>query len=233
LITATPPLEYHAATAAKFIQTRLAPEKIFVLRSGYSEEAEYIVPFKNTIDTLSKGRTTLVQATIVRGNLKALLTQFSTSSPNIILMPSTNQAFLTVTLRTLDSVAKKYPVILFGHPNWEKYSFLKTELLMRLRTHITLADKIDYKAAATVNLMRAYRKAYKASAGEYAIKGFDEGMYFGRLLGANQGETKGITNTDFTGLHNDFHFIKKPGLGYINTHVNVMDYRYYELRKVE
>lgn len=233
LITATPPLEYHAAAAAKYVQTRLAPKKIFVLKSGYTEETEYITPFKTTIDTLSKGRTTLVQTTIVRGNLKALLPQLSPTATNVILMPSTNQAFLTITMRSLDSVAKRYPVVLIGHPSWEKFNFLKADLLQRLKTHITLADNINYKQAATTNFMRAYRKAYRTEAGEYAIKGFDEGMYFGRILGVNKGETKNLNYQDFKGMHNDFHFIKKPGLGYINTQVDVMEYYNYQLRKVE
>jgi len=233
LVTVTPPLEYHAWTAAKYVQTRLSAKKVFILRSGFSEENDYITPFKNTIDSLGKGRTQVIQTTVVRGNLNALLPQFSTTAPNIIVMPSTNQAFLTVTMRTLDSVGKKYPVILIGHPNWEKFSFLHTDILQRLKTHITLADKVDYKQAATVNFMRAYRKAYRSEAGEYAIKGFDEGLYFGRILGANKGDTKNLTDTGFNGIHNDFRFIKKPGVGYINTHVNVMDYRFYELRKVE
>lgn len=233
LVTVTPPLAYHAAAAAKYIQTRLVPKKIFVLRSGYSEENEYINPFKTTIDTLSKGRTQLVQTTVVRGDLKEILPQLVPNMPNVILLPSTNQAFLAVTMRTLDSVAKKYPVIVFGHPSWEKLSFLRTDLLMRLRAHITLADKIDYKAKLTADVMRAYRKAYNAEAGEYAIKGFDEGMYFGRMLGANNGETKNLTTTKFEGLHNSFNFIKKPGQGYINTHVSIMEYRQYQLRKVE
>ncbi len=233
LITATPPLEYHAWTAAKYVQNRIAPKKVFILRSGYSEENDYIIPFKNTIDSLSKGRVPVVQTTVVRGNLQAIIPQFLPGGPNVIVMPSTNQAFLTVTMRTLDSLAKKYPIVLIGHPNWEKFSFLKADLLQRLKTHITLADKIDYKQTATANFMRTYRKVYHNEAGEYAVKGFDEGMYFGKILGQNKGEIKNLTTTGFEGLHNDFRFINKPGLGYINTHVSVMDYRNYQLRKVE
>jgi hypothetical protein len=148
-------------------------------------------------------------------------------------MPSTNQAFLTVTMRTLDSLSKKYPVILFGHPNWEKFSFLRSDVLQRLHTHITSADVVDYKAATTINFQRAYRKNYRIDPSEYALKGFDQGMYFGKLLGANNGDVKNLTANDFNGIDNDFHFIKKPEVGYINTHVNIMDYRNYELRKVE
>ncbi|MGF7082463.1 ABC transporter substrate-binding protein [Mucilaginibacter sp. UYCu711] len=233
LVTVIPPLEYHAWAAAKYITQRLNTRKVFVLKSGYSEENDYIIPFKNTIDSLSKGRTQVVQTTIVRGRLNLLESQFTTDSPNIIVIPSTNQAFLAVTMRTLDSLSKTYPVILFGHPNWEKFSFLRSDLLQRLRTHITSADVVDYKDAATINFQRAYRKNYRIDPSEYALKGFDQGMYFGKLLGANNGDVKNLTANDFNGIDNDFHFIKKPGVGYINTHVNIMDYRNYELRKIE
>jgi hypothetical protein len=233
LVTVIPPLEYHAWAAAKYINQRLNTRKVFVLKSGYSEENDYIIPFKNTIDSLSKGHTQVIQTTIVRGRLNLLEGQFTTDSPNIILMPSTNQAFLTVTMRTLDSLSKKYPVILFGHPNWEKFSFLRSDVLQRLHTHITSADVVDYKAATTINFQRAYRKNYRIDPSEYALKGFDQGMYFGKLLGANNGDVKNLTANDFNGIDNDFHFIKKPEVGYINTHVNIMDYRNYELRKIE
>nr|WP_255670502.1 ABC transporter substrate-binding protein [Mucilaginibacter sp. UR6-11] len=233
LVTVTPPLEYHARAAAKYIQARLVPQKIFVLKSGYSEDNDYIIPFKNAIDSLSGRKIQIIQTTVVRGRLNTMALQFSLTGPNIVVMPSTNQAFLTITMRSLDSLAKHYPIILFGHPSWEKFTFLHSEILQRLKTHITSADQVDYKSAATVEFMRNYRKVYHQEAGEYAIKGFDEGLYFGRLLGANNGEIKNLTSADFTGIHNNFHFIKKPGIGYINTHVNIMDYRYYELRKVE
>jgi hypothetical protein len=233
LVTVIPPLAYHAWATAKYIQERLNTNKIFVLKSGYSEDNDYIIPFKNTVDSLSKGRTQVIQTTIVRGRLNLLEPQLSINSPNIILMPSTNQAFLTVTMRTLDSLAKKYPIILFGHPSWEKFSFLRSEVLQRLRTHITSADVVDHKAAATISFQRTYHKAYHIDASEYALIGFDQGLYFGRLLGADNGNLKDLAASDFKGLNNDFHFIKKPGVGYINTHVNIMDYRYYELRKVE
>ena len=79
-------------------------------------------------------------------------------------MPATNQHFLTVTLRALDTLNNSYPVTVFGHPNWINFSFLKADLLQRLETHITSADHIDYKAANIMAFIRNYRKAYHAEA---------------------------------------------------------------------
>jgi hypothetical protein len=81
--------------------------------------------------------------------------------------------------------------------------------------------------------LRSYRKAYHAEPTEYAIKGFDEGLYFGELLARDNSSLKKPEQNDYTGIHNSFHFVKKQGLGWINTHVDVLRYENFELKQVE
>lgn len=233
LITAIPPLEYHAWAAADYVVNDIKAKKVFILRSGYSVDNEYINPFKKGVDSLSKKQVKTIAHTVVRGNLKAIEPQFSLTEQNVFVVPSTNQSFLMVTLRTLDSLSKKYPITVFGHPNWEEVSFLKAELLQSLKTHITSSNNIDYKAEATLEFTRNYRKIFKAEPSEYSIKGFDEGMYFGNLLGKDNDGLKNLGQNGYTGLHNSFRFVKKPGLGWINTHVNVLKYSNFALKKVK
>ena len=146
-------------------------------------------------------------------------------------MPATNQHFLTVTLRSLDTLAQSYPVMLFGHPSWINFAFLKADLLQRLDTHITSTDKINYKAANTVTFIRSYRKTYHAEPTPFAIKGFDEGMYLGQLAATDS--LNNMDNARYTGIHNSFHLKKKPGSGWVNTHVNILKYVNFELKQVE
>ena len=233
LVTAIPPLEYHAWAAADYVTNDIKAKKVFILKSGYTVDNEYITPFKKGIDSLSKKRVKTIAYTVVRGNLSPLIPQLSLTEQNVFVVPSTNQAFLMVTLRTLDSLSKKYPVTVFAHPSWAGLSFLKTELLQNLKTHITSADNIDYKADATLEFTSNYRKTFKAEASEYSIKGFDEGMYFGNLLGKDNDGLKNLGQNKFTGLHNSFRFVKKPGLGWINTHVNVLKYSNFALKQVK
>jgi ABC-type branched-subunit amino acid transport system substrate-binding protein len=231
LITMMPPLEYHAWGAAQYINDKIKPRKVFVLKSGYSEENDYINHFKKAIDSLSKKHIQVVYLTVIHGSLAPLIPQLSASGRNVFIMPATNQHFLTVTLRALDSLSSSYPVTVFGHPGWRTLSFLKADLLQRLDTHITSADQINYKAANTLTFIKDYRNQYHAEPSDFAIKGFDEGLYLGQLL-AN-GDLKNLSATDYEGLHNNFHFRKKADLGWINTHVNVYKYSNFELKKVE
>jgi ABC-type branched-subunit amino acid transport system substrate-binding protein len=233
LVTVTPPLEYHAMGAATYVVQSLKPQKVYILNSGFSDEKSYTAPFKRTIDSLSRKKIQVINFTVVRGNLTPLVAKLNNKVQNIFVVPSTKQAFLMVTLRSLDTLANKFPVTVIGHPNWEKYAFLKAKLLQRIKTHITSSDKIDYKAAQTNMFLRSYRKAYHAEPTEYAIKGFDEGLYFGELLTRDNNSFKKPEQNDYTGIHNSFHFVKKPGLGWINTHVDVLRYENFELKQVE
>jgi len=231
LITIVPPLEYHAWAAAHYINDKIRPQKIFILRSGFSDENDFIIPFKRAVDSLSKKNIKFIDITVIHGQLASLLPELSSNQKNIFVIPAKDQHFLTVTLRALDTLSNTYPVTVFGHPNWINYPFLKADLLQRLDTHITSADHVDYKAAGTIAFIRNYRQVYHVEPTAYAIKGFDEGLYFGGLL-ATDG-LKNLTATDFTGLHNSFSLQKKPGQGWVNTHVTVYKYANFELKKAE
>jgi hypothetical protein len=233
LITAIPPLEYHAWGAARYINDKMKAKKIFVLRSGFSQENDYVVNFKKATDSLSNKKVKVISVVITRGQLSGLIPQLSKTENNVFVIPATDQAFLGVTLRSLDSLNKNYPVVLFGHPSWEKFSFLKADILQRLKTHITSADKVNYKQEATIAFLRNYRRAYHVEPTDYAIKGFDEGLYFGKQLFANVKGMAELDKTDFTGIHNSFRFVKKAGLGWVNTHVNILMYTNFELKQVE
>lgn len=231
LITMAPPLEYHAWAAAKYIKEKINPEKVFVLRSGFNEENEYLIPLKRAIDSLGKKHIKIITLTVIHGQLNSLLPQLSATGTNVFIIPATDQHFLSITLRALDSLHNLYPVTVFGHPSWVNLSFLKADLLQRLDTYITSSDRINYKADNVMAFMRRYRETYHSEPTAFAIKGFDEGMYLGRQL--SEGNIKNLAQTDFSGLHNDFKFEKKTGLGWINTHVSVYKYANFELKKVE
>jgi len=231
LVTVNPPLEYHAWCAAQYIASRMKPQKIFVLRSGYSEENDYLVPFDKAIDSLSNKHIKIVTITIIHGELQPIIAQLTAGKDNVFVIASTDQAFLTVTLNSLEKLVARYPVTLFGHPSWQHYSFLTPQRLQILKTHITSADNVDYKSAETTTFIRNYRNTWHTEPSAYAVKGFDEGLYFGQLLGSDN--LKNMGKTDFNGLYNDFVFQKKAGLGWINTHVNLLLYSNFELKKVE
>ena len=233
LVTMIPPLEYHAWRIAHYITDEIRPVKVFVLRSGFSDEAKYLIPFRKAIDSLSKKKIQIVYLTVSKGNLDAIMSQMSVKNQNVFIMPATDQGFLTVTLRALDKLSQTYPVTVFGHPNWAKMSFLQSALLQRLNTFITLSDKIDYKNVEINKFIKAYRIKYHLEPSEFAIKGFDEGYYLGLLLSTDADAFNKLDKMTYDGLHNQFNFIKTANAGWVNTHVSIYQYQNFELKHVE
>lgn len=232
LITVVPPLEYHSWRTAEFIQGKLKTKKVFLLKSGYSDDNKYSIPFKKAIDSLGKKKIKIIELTVVRGDLSSLIPQLSLTEQNIFVIPATDQQFLQVTLKSLDDLIKKhYPLTVFGHPSWEDFTFLKPELLQRLNTYITSGDRVNYKSARVLRFMKDYRKIYHAEPGEYAIKGYDEGLYFGRL--ADTAKVGSPNLAEYEGLHNTFRFVKTPATGYVNSSVKLYKYINFDLKPVE
>jgi hypothetical protein len=91
---------------------------------------------------------------------------------------------------------------------------------------------VDYKSAQTNTFLRSYRHIYRTEPTDFAIKGFDQGLYFAKLLAVGKDFNKPDLE-DFNGIHNSFHFIKKPGVGWINTHVDILRYENYDLKKIQ
>ncbi len=233
LVTVATPLEYHARAAAQFVEDHYKPKKIFILKSGFSDEGMYIKPFKKAIDSLTKGQAKIVDPVIQHGQLNGLVPQLSATEENIFVIAATDQTFLTITLHSLDSLSKKYKITLFGHPSWSKFSYLKPAMMQDMKTHITSTDRVDYKSPAVTDFIKLYRKTYHLEPTHFAMMGFDEGMYFGGLLANGNDSPIKPDKTDFTGLLNKYHFVRKPGLGWINTHVNILQYDNSELKQVE
>jgi hypothetical protein len=105
--------------------------------------------------------------------------------------------------------------------------------MQRLNAYITSADRVNYKSQATITFMRNYRRAYRTEPSDYAIKAFDEGMYFGQLLADDADKLKSLDDNEFSGLHNSFDFVYKQGQGWVNKHVNLLHYENFEFKKAE
>ncbi len=189
---------------------------------------------KLTSTALTKGRAKMIAPVIQHGQLNGLVPELSTTEENIFVIGATDQTFLNVTLHSLDSLSKKYKITLFGHPSLGQIlSYLKAGMMQDMKTHITSTDRVDYKSPAVTEFIKLYRKTYHLEPTHFAMMGFDEGMYFGGLFTEGPGVIKAPDKTDFTGLLNKYHFVKKPGLGWINTHVNILQYDNQELKRVE
>ena len=152
----------------------------------------------------------------------------------VVMLSSSDFKFVTATLDKLSKMQKAgFDIDLYGHPDWLKQNY-NTEKLQALKTIITSSHKVNYKSAAVIDFIKKYRKTYQFEPGEYAFKGFDIGFYFGREFTRHGDDyLKNITKDKYKGLHNSFSFIRDEQNGYINTSLNVLQYRNFDLITIE
>ncbi|MBG6235718.1 hypothetical protein IWX76_002286 [Pedobacter sp. CAN_A7] len=152
----------------------------------------------------------------------------------VVMLSSSDFKFVTATIDKLSKMKKAgFDIDLFGHPDWLKQNY-NTEKLQALNTMITASHKVNYRSAAVIDFIKKYRRAYQFEPGEYAFKGFDIGFYFGREFTRHGDDfLKNLTKDKYKGLHNSFSFILDEQNGYINTNLNLLQYRNFDLITIE
>jgi hypothetical protein len=161
-------------------------------------------------------------------------TKASKTKKYVVLLSSSDFKFVSATLDKLSKMKKAgYDIDLYGHPDWLKQNY-SVDKLQELHTVITASYQVNYKSAAVIDFIKKYRAAYQFEPGEYAFKGFDIGFYFGRELARHgQDFLKNLPKDKYKGLHNSFSFIKDDDFGYINTSLNLLQYRNFDLITIE
>ena len=152
----------------------------------------------------------------------------------VILMSSSNKQFVTASVDKLIKMQRAgLNVSLYGHPNWTKQSY-PAEKLQALNTIVSSSYRVDYRRPAVIQFVKQFRQAYQFEPGEYAIKGYDVGLFFGNLIAKSGPDfLNQITKHNYRGLHNGFHFVHDDKLGYINTSLMLLQYKNFALNTIE
>ena len=129
-----------------------------------------------------------------------------------VIIPSYNNVYVSSILSTLGGIDSTF--VVFGLNNWKTFKNLELENLMELDVHIADPFYFNDKNLFEQNFLRLYENKYKSASNRYAYVGFQVGVHF--LL--NQ---------------RIFTFRRlKPKSGYINIKAPILNYKNFELSKV-
>ncbi|MEJ7691899.1 ABC transporter substrate-binding protein [Daejeonella sp.] len=232
LVTVNNNVDQHGWKIADYINRNYKPEQvnIVLVNTKKNDDEKFSAPLRKYINELSKGRFKIIE----RSNAIGLQSYLSTSRNNLIILSSSERAFLIPTIDKLYKLTtEKYKVELFGHPNWTKATFLDGSKMQALKTKLSSSYFIDYKAGNVKHFVARYRDEYGFEPSEFSFKGFDIGYYLGGLLEKHGKDYfRHLTTETYKGLHNDFRFSKDPLSGYSNTELMLLTYRGLELQPI-
>ena len=161
---------------ALHIGSTATTENIILINSGSPKDQQMVKSFRTAINALriAAGKDSI---SVINGSsgLEAVLKK---DKKNIIVVPTTSQAFVTGLLLTLNGLSERYTLEVYGMPAWMNYTNLDKEYLQKINLHYAAPYFIDYDDPATKRLLLQYRAAFKGDAGTYVFTGFDITLYY-------------------------------------------------------
>lgn len=206
----------------------------FVLvHNGLSKELQIVDIIKKTFK--SQQFTDSLKEIVYKTNgLKGLTAALTKFKNNMIIVASSDQAFVTDLFNKIKSLEEKdYKISVAGMESWINYDNLDIQMIQKYNLQIPANAFVNYNDSVTCVFIKLYREKYNTEPGKYAFSGYDAAMYFVPLLskfGSNTIEK--IEATKKTGLITNFN-LKKTGddSGFENQSVFILKYEDFELKK--
>lgn len=232
IIQMNTPQQYRYADIAKFVMQYSNVNVIFVYNSKDLDGANLITAKRafntNHITYMKSNNITLSEVFFPQGGMAEVEKQMSTDEKNIVIVLSSNQAFVNNFVTKLYQLVKRYDIHLIGQPVWERYENVELDFLFDMQFQFVTNGYIDYSREAVKSFVQQYRSTFKTEPAKFSFQGFDHVLYFVESLARkNDDETLSdyVIQNPRQGLNENFVFKReKDSLGVVNTSVNMIQY---------
>jgi ABC-type branched-subunit amino acid transport system substrate-binding protein len=227
---ATPSVGLQCRKMAEYLVEKHRKDNIILLHRSDPREMELVSVFKNII---SRQGIAVKDIATSKVDSKSLGTALSSVQNNIVIVPSSNEAFVIQALNVLNNRSDRHQITVVGLPTWEKFESADVQVLQNLNTLIFKAAHVDMAEGDVSAFRRKYYKLYKTEPSVYAYQGFGVAYYYGQLLlkSGNRFWDEMSANALDT-YHTTFSFKRNGTAGaFENTHINILEYKDFRLQK--
>jgi len=218
LVTVTPPIDIHAKAIADFIAKDIdTGDKVVIINNNDDDSKKFLAPLKEALNMHHVPFNEVSAMPDIEPNLAA-------TGKNLVVAGATNPFFISPLLVELNKLKTEsaYSISLIGHPNWVKLD-LDRGYLMALNTCISSSFYVNDQDAATKQFIATYQSLYRVAPSEFAFKGYDTGVYFGRLLAKYPKDyARKLIDAKYRGLSIGFDFINEPNAGFVNNRITLL-----------
>ena len=180
-----PTREFQIEQTAKYIADKFK-DKNFVLlpMSGNSNSAEAklaVLGKENLIAVrqLERNKKDLFhEYSFQTQGLNALTTLLDSTDENVFIIPTDDEAQVSVAVTNLNALAEKYDVILIGTSNLTKLKSIQTENYHHVRLRYLSPYFVDYTKPLVRRFVSRYRETFSGEPTQFSYQGFDVAYYF-------------------------------------------------------
>ena len=230
----TPSYVTQTEELAKYTAENFAGQNIIIFNSANPKDKAYLNTFKriaNPILQKSKADTVKEITFVTLSNF------ISKTKPNIVVIPSTNQSFVTEAANKLflHKQESKDSIIALGFSNFQDIESLDFGYLNSLHAIISSYSFVDYTNTETKRFIQKYRDEYKTEPSSHVFSGFDVGYFYleGLQKYGNTLQHK-LPELKQKGIQTEFNFYQSDiNSGYENKGVGIMKFENFSYSRVK
>ncbi|HCY40239.1 MAG TPA: hypothetical protein DHV48_02645 [Prolixibacteraceae bacterium] len=174
-----PTREYQIEQTAQFIADKFSSKNLVLLQiNGNSNSAEAKLAEKSKEKLRSLKNKTVREYSFQQHGLSALKPMLDENGENIFIIPTDNEAQVSVAVTNLTSLAEHFDVVLVGTSTLPKLKSIQTENYHRVRLHYLSPYFVDYTKSLTRRFVGRYRDVFSGEPTQFSFQGFDVTYYF-------------------------------------------------------
>lgn len=228
-----PTKEYQNQQTAQYIGNEFRDKNFILLpMNGNSKSTEFhlaelgkqklIAARQNTLG----GRNLFHEYNFQKQGWKAIKPLLDETGENVFMIPSDNEAQVSVAVTNLNALAEDYNVVLIATSNLPKMKSIQTENYHHVRLRYLSPIFVDYTKPLVKRFVSQYREVYAGEPTQFSHQGFDVTYYFLSALHRYGRDFKScLTQYPMELTQMNFHFRKvAPMGGYMNQSLFVTSY---------
>jgi LysM repeat protein/ABC-type branched-subunit amino acid transport system substrate-binding protein len=162
-----------------------------------------------------------------KGGESQLIDLFITNDTTVVIIPSSDKAFVSDIVSRLNTLTAQRNLILFGQPRWSRFDNIKLEFFHNLNTHLFALSFPDYDNQKVIDFVTQYRQFFNTEPQSRAFEGYDIAKYFVEAVHLYGKDFRCcLANYHPELLHMQFQLQQlKEGAGYVNHHLFLIHYK--------
>ncbi len=177
---ANPSREYQIEQTSEYISDEFSKKNFILLRlsgNSTSPEAKLGVLTKERLSRKS-GRNMFHEYNFQEQGVSSVKPLLNDSGENVFIIPTDNEAQVSVAVTNLTGLAEHYDIVLMGTPAFLKLKSIPTESYHRIRLRYLSPNFVDYNKPLVRRFVSTYRETFATEPTPFSFQGFDVSYYF-------------------------------------------------------
>jgi len=175
-----PTREFQLEQTANYIANEFSKKNFFLLQqSGNTTSADaQLAKLCEEKLAVSLGKNLFHEYNFQQNGVNSIKPLMDEGGENIFVIPTDNEAQVSVAVTNLTALAEHYNIVLMGTPTLTRLKSIQTENYHHIRLRYLSPYFIDYNKPLVRRFVGNYRETFSAEPSQFSFQGFDVSYYF-------------------------------------------------------